>query len=177
MTKPSEHENQNFSTFRILLLFAAILSNVTIGSHKLHSFKKSSHFHKSCIENYGGIWMGQELWLTEKQISGLSSLGTQFIGRSGMEEAISSGILRGRPFGGISMAWAPNLNHVIRPLTNYKYHRVVCVELNAEPAPIILISIYMPYFNSSKKQESIVETIDAISMMQSIIEDHPNQNS
>ena len=120
--------------------------------------------------------MGQELWLSECQLKNLSDLGVQFVARSGMENAVSSGILRGRPFGGVCIAWSPNLNHAITPLTNYKHHRVVGIELHTAPLPIILVSIYMPYFNASKRQECILETINCISFLQSIISDHPNHH-
>ena len=108
--------NKDNSLFRLLLIFAALTTNISVASHNLHSYKKSSLFHKECIEKYEGIWLGQELWLSEKQLSNLSSLGVQFVARSGMEEAISSGILRGRPFGGVSIAWSPNLDHAVKPL-------------------------------------------------------------
>ena len=117
--------------------------------------------------------MGQELWLAEKQLPTMSSLGVQFVARSGMEEAVSTGILRGRPFGGTSIAWSADLDHAIKPLVNYKHKRVVCVELQSSPSPIILASIYMPYFNSSKREESILDTIDAISMLELVLDDHP----
>ena len=120
--------------------------------------------------------MGQELWLSEYQLKNLSDLGVQFVARSGMENAVSSGILRGRPFGGVSIAWSPNLNHAITPLTNYKHHRVVGIELHTAPSPIIFISVYMPYFNASKRQECILETIDCISILQAIISDHPDHH-
>ena len=106
--------------------------------------------------------MSQELWLADKQLHYLSSLGVQYVARSGMEDAVSSGILRGRLFGGVSISWSPNLDHVIRPLNNYKHHRVVGIELQAVPTPIILVSIYMPFFNASRRQECILETIDVI---------------
>ena len=76
--------------------------------------------------------MGQELWLTEHQLSSLNNLGTQFVAWSAMEDAISTGILRGRPFGGVSIAWSPTLNPFVRPLTNFRHKRVVGVEINSE---------------------------------------------
>ena len=87
--------------------------------------------------------MGQELWLQEKQLSVMNELGVQFVARSGMEEAVSSGIHGGRPYGGTSIAWAPELNHVIKPLVNYRHKRLVCVVMSAEPKPIIFVSIYI----------------------------------
>ena len=174
-TSQSQARNKSFSTtlFRLLFLFAAI-TNFTVGSHNLHSYKKSQQFHKSCIEKFGGVWLGQELWLTEKQIPTMTALGVQFVARSGMENAVSTGILRGRPYGGVSVAWSADLNHVVKPLVNYKHPRVVCIKLEALPSPIIISSIYMPFFNTSKRQECTLELIDAISMLQSVIDDHPN---
>ena len=85
-----------FLSFCLPLIFAA--STITIATHNLHGFNKCSTYHRSCLQRHEGIWMGQELWLTERQLSSLSKLGTQFTARSAMEDAISSGILRGRPF-------------------------------------------------------------------------------
>ena len=156
--------------------FAASINhptNVTIGSHNLHSYKKSSSFHKSCLQRYGGVWFGQELWLQESKLSVMSELGVQYVAHSGMEEAVSSGMLSGRPYGGVSISWAPDLNHVMRPLVNYKHKRLICVEMKAEPSSIIFISLYMPFYDSSNRAMCISETIDAISMLEEVIADHP----
>lgn len=58
------------------------------------------------------VWMCQEHWLSESQIPLMQNLGCQFFARSGMEEAISSGIYRRRPFGGVGIAWSSNLDQV-----------------------------------------------------------------
>ena len=101
---------KNISTSFVLTLFLVTLcqsetfnsKSILVASHNLHSFKTSSAYHKACLNKHGGIWMAQELWLTEKQLPLLHQLDTQFIARSGMEEAVSAGVLRGRPFGGVS---------------------------------------------------------------------------
>ena len=103
----------------------------------------------------------------------MSDLGVQFVARSGMEEAVGSGMLQGRPFGGVSIAWAPELHHAMKPLVNYRHKRLVCVEMAAEPKPILFISIYMPFFDSSKRTECLAETMDAIAMVEEILSDHP----
>ena len=117
--------------------------------------------------------MGQELWLSEKQLTELHQLDAQFVARSGMEEAISSGILRGRPFGGVSLSWSKDLNHVMSPLANYRHKRVVAAELKTENESILFISIYMPFYNSSKREKCLAETKDALSMIELLIDDHP----
>ena len=113
--------------------------------------------------------MGQELWLTERQLSSLSKLGTQFTARSAMEDAISSGILRGRPFGGVSISWSPKLNPLVRPLTNFRHKRVVGVEIDTEHNKTLFISIYMPFFDASKRDKCD----DTIPMLETILDLHP----
>ena len=117
--------------------------------------------------------MSQETWLPENRLSDLSQLGVQFVARSGMEDAISRGIYSGRPHGGVCIAWSPDMDHVIKPLVNYKYKRIVCVEMNAQPNPIIFASIYMPFFDASKRQECIAESVETIAMLEEILADHP----
>ena len=165
--------NSAFTTLLFVFAFAAVISNIAVGSHNLHGYKKSLPFHKSCIEQYGGIWFGQELWLQEKQLSQMTALGVQFVARSGMEDAVSSGILKGRPYGGVSIAWAPEINHAIKPLVNYRHKRLVCVEMTAIPKPVLFVCLYMPFYDSSKRMECLAETMDTISMLEELIADHP----
>ena len=76
------------------------ISKICIASHNL-GFHKFGPYHKNCNENFGGIW----IWLSEKQLPTLHQLGTKFTAISGMEDAVSSGILAGRPLGGVSISW------------------------------------------------------------------------
>ena len=159
--------------FRLCFIFASINKTFTVASHNLHGFKKSSAFHRQCLQQYGGIWFGQEHWLPENRLSQLNELGTQFVARSGMEDAVSNGIMRGRPYGGVSITWSSDMDHVIRPLVNYRHKRVVSVEAAAEPHPLLFICVYMPFFDSSKRQECLAETIETISMLEEMLSDHP----
>ena len=159
--------------FCFLILFTSTL-DITIASHNLHSFKQSVAYHRSCLQTYGGIWFAQELWLSENQLPMLQQLGTQFVARSGMEHAVSDGLLVGRPFGGVSISWSPNLNHLISPLTNFSHKRIVGLELKSGSKDILLICIYMPFYNSARRAECMAECIDAIEMLDTIIEQHPN---
>ena len=108
-----------------------------------------------------------------QQLSSFSSLGVQYIARSGMEESVSSGILRGRPFGGVSIAWSPNLNNSIKPLANFRHKRVVGIEAVSVEINYLLICTYMPFYDASKKDECMAEAIDAITMIENIINAHP----
>ena len=152
------------------LLFAATISQITVASHNLHSFKKSGAYHKSCVHNYGGIWFGQELWLSEKQLPKLQELDAQFVASSGMENAVSRGLLSGRPFGGVSIAWSPDLNHSITPISNFRHKRVVGIEFKAEDGNYLLLNVYMPFFDSANRTQCMVDTVDTLSMIENIME-------
>ena len=117
--------------------------------------------------------MGQELWLSEKQLPQMQQLNTQFVARSGMEQAVSAGLLRGRPFGGVSIAWSHDLDHVINPVSNYRHKRVVAVELQTDNDKFLLISVYMPFYDARKREQCLAETIDTLSMIELLIADHP----
>ena len=171
---PNCHSLLLFCLLCLLFTFNAETKDITIGSHNLHQFKTSAEYHKSCIKSHGGIWFGQELWLSEKQLPQLHQLDAQFVARSGMEEAVASGVLRGRPFGGVSIAWSPDLNHVISPLPNYKHKRVVAVELATSDKNIILMSAYFPFYDTNNRATYMAEYTDTISMIEIIINDHPH---
>ena len=120
--------------------------------------------------------MVQEHWLSEQQLPRFEQLNAQFFARSGMEDAISAGVFQGRPFGGVSICWSKNLNHVVTPISNYKHKRIVAVELKSQDRNLLLISAYMPYFNASGRNQCINETLDALSVIELLISDHPNHD-
>ena len=45
--------------------------------------------------------------------------------------------------------------------------------MRLEEEKILLISVYMPFLDSRNREASIRETIDAISMLELLIHDHP----
>ena len=171
----SKLSNMTILSFCLSLLFAASIASksVNIASHNLHSFKKSGAYHKQCLHTHGGIWMSQELWLSEKQLPTLQQLGTQFVARSGMEDSVSNGIMVGRPFGGVCISWSPDLDHLIFPIANFRHKRIVGVELKGGNKNYLLLCVYMPFFDSSNRAKCMTETVDALSMMETIIEQFP----
>ena len=162
-----------FITFESNCILATPLNSICIGSHNLHGFKKSVNYHKECLSTHKGVWFSQELWLQESQLSQLQQLGVQFSARSGMGHATSAGILRGRPFGGVAIAWSHDLDHVIKPVANFRHKRVVAVELQSQNDYFLLISVYMPFFDAGNKEECLAETQDALSMVDLLIDNHP----
>ena len=172
--EPRSYSSSLLTFFQLIFFFAALLTkDIVIGSHNFHGFKTSVSYHRDCIENLKGIWFGQELWLSDRQLPMLHQLNAQFVARSGMEEAATTRILSGRPHGGVSIAWSPDLDHVITPVANFRHKRVVAVELETANDKFLLLSIYMPFFNSSTREVCLSETIDALSIIELLIDDHP----
>ena len=117
--------------------------------------------------------MIQEHWLSEHQLQQLHTLDVQFVAQLGMENSLSSGIYRGRPFGGVAICWSPDLDYAVKPISNFKHKCVVAVELKTAAFDVLLISVYMPFFNSRNRDQCLDETTDAISMIELLIDDHP----
>ena len=86
--------------------------------------------------------MAQEHWLSEKQLPMLQQLGINFVARSGMEDAVSSGILTGRPYGGVSISWSRDLDHAITPISNFRHKRIVGVEMKTSENSILFLCVY-----------------------------------
>ena len=165
--------------FFVKSTFAAsipIQTDITIATLNLHGFSTSSNYLKDCLKSHGGIWFIQEHWLSESKLQQLQKLDVQFVARSGMEDAVSSGIYRGRPFGGVSICWSPSLSHFISPISNFKHKRIVAVELKTADGNFILISVYMPFYNAGRREQCMAETVDALSMVELLIEDHPHHH-
>ena len=165
--------------FFVTITFASFIpqtKNVTIATFNVHGLSSSTDYIRSCISSYGGIWMLQEHWLSELQLQQLQQLNTQYVARSGMEDAVTTGVFRGRPFGGVAICWSSDLNELVTPIVNYKHKRVVAVELAQASGNILLICSYMPFYNASRREHCIAETIDAIAMIELLIEEHPNHH-
>ena len=160
--------------FLLSFVFNSETKDINIASHNLHGFKTSSEYHKTCINKIGGIWMSQEHWLSNKQLPQLQKLNAQFFATSGMEDAVSAGVMRGRPHGGVAIAWSHDLNHAITPLTEYKHKRVVSIMLKTEKENIIFINVYMPFLDSRKPDICRAETFETLTMIETIVHDHPH---
>ena len=60
------------------------------------------------------------------------------------------------------------------PLTHFGHKRIVGIEVKCKDANMLMICVYMPFYNSSCRAECTAETIDAITMIDNILEQHPS---
>ena len=86
-----------------------------------------------------------------------------------MTKKMSSGILKGRPFGGTGFLFSKNLSLSIRPRTQYNHERVTVMELSTDKGVILLINAYMPFYNTRNLPEQVALYKDTIAYIDSII--------
>ena len=91
-----------------------------------------------------------------------------------MEDAVSTGVYRGRPFGGVAICWSSDLNHMISPIANFKHKRVVAAEMKLSNCNVLFICVYMPFFNAGKRDQCMVEAMDAISLIDLLVDEYPD---
>ena len=60
-----------------------------------------------------------------------------------------------------------------QPLVNYRHKRDVCVEMTAGPDLLLFASVYMTFFDASKRLECIAATNETIAMLEEVLSDHP----
>ena len=147
----------------LLIIFAAANITLSIASHNLHGFKKSSAFHKQCLETYGGVWLGQNL---VPRKSFVSTLRTQ--------RSVCRPLWDGRRchqrHHAWETVWRSQHSVVARSRSRHqtahelRHKRSVAVEVETKPYSLLLLSIY------------IADTVDVISMLEEIVSNHPLHN-
>ena len=71
-----------------------------------------------------------------------------------MDDILSNGILRGRPFGGVGFLWHKCLNINMQVLKSDPYGRCLVTQLNIQSKAILLFNLYLPCFESSADYRS-----------------------
>lgn len=87
---------------------------VSFCSFNLHGFDNSKAYLNVLLKTHDVTFV-QEHWLTNDNLLKLYNLNYEFVayGKSAMDEKCSSGILKGRPFGGVAVMWNKKLDNVI----------------------------------------------------------------
>ena len=82
----------------------------------------------------------------------------------------SSGLLLGRPFGGIDILWRKSIGDCIQ-IHKYNDSRVLAIEYNNGNRKLLAVNIYMPCDDRSTNNANYDEFIKYLGMMHSIIND------
>ena len=132
-------------------------TELKIVSFNMHGFNQGCVAIDELIRNYTpDIFLIQEHWLTPANLCKLDIFSSYAaFGCSAMTDTIESGILRGRPFGGVSILINNNIHSLCKTITCSERYVIVKV------ANYIIVSIYLP----------CVGTIDRLLICEDVLND------
>jgi len=127
----------------------------TVISYNLHGFNQGEPLLREfCANHLPHVVYVQEHWLSNINMSNILSLSDNYycLCTSAMEDAIQSGILRGRPFGGVAILFRNDLSHAVKIALSERY-------IIARISNVFFINIYAPAANTKYDQLSELQKI------------------
>lgn len=119
-------------------------------SFNLRGFNSSlGLLHDLCNDNC--VISIQEHWLRPDELNKLALVHSDFnfSAVSGMNNAVSAGVLSGRPFGGVGFLWNKRLNNQMSFIKGDPEGRCLVYKLNVRNRSILLINVYLPCCDNS----------------------------
>jgi len=143
--------------------------NVTIGSYNMHGFNQGKVFLNDLC-NFCDIIMLQEHWLLPHDLARINNFCNNFIGlsSSAMDHAISCGVLRGRPHGGIGILVNKRLASCLRCILLDE--RIIIISIGS----MLLVNLYLPTLNSADAYKETVT--DILAKIENVIASQKNMN-
>ena len=116
----------------------------------MHGFKNGSVFLKELCVNNDVVFV-QEHWLLRSHLHKLSDIDDNFClyGKSAMDNIQSTGILTGRPFGGVGVLWRKSLGSVISSVDCSEDGRVVVIKIEHGSSNLLCFGVYLPCYDHS----------------------------
>ena len=156
-------------------------TQLKLRTHNLNGFKNSKEFLlEECINNSFSVLAMQEHWLkpTYRKNMGTNSLKVlhpkfDAYATSGMASHIDQRVLKGRPYGGTGFLFHKSLSKCIRASVNEKHDRISVMELSTATDNILLISAYMPYYNTDNNAEQLLEYRSTLAYIENLMECNP----
>jgi exonuclease III len=115
----------------------------------------------------------QEHWLRKDNMDRLGLINTDFCfyGISSMNNAVSTGFLKGRPFGGTAFLWNSKLNNSVKVLDADPEGRCIAISISLGDRNLVVFNVYLPCHDSSAQYES--DIINYVGFIDSVL----NSNS
>lgn len=156
-------------------------SRLKFRSHNVNGFNNSKEYlMQECNESSFSVLALQEHWLkpTHRRHMGTNSLkvlhpGFDAYATSGMTSQIGQRILKGRPYGGTGFLFDKSLSKCIRAKVDQQHNHVSVLEFNTVNEKILLLSVYMPYYNTDNNPEQLIEYQSTVAFIENVMECHP----
>jgi hypothetical protein len=128
---------------------------LSVASFNMHGFKSGfSQLFDLC--KFHDLIAVQEHWLREDEFCKFNSVNDnfQFTSVCGMKSVLSSGVLVGRPFGGIAILWNKRLSKNITFLSADQDGRCLAIKVDFPSSTIIVVNVYFPCSERSSSYRS-----------------------
>ena len=115
--------------------------SLSVVTYNMHGFNQGcTLLQELCESNLYDVIFVQEHWLSPAVINKILNFNDKYIGYgiSAMSDAVSCGVLRGRPYGGVSILLKEKYAKVCKGV--YSFDRLVAISL----CDLLLINTYMP---------------------------------
>ena len=152
--------------------------SITISSHNINGFKED-YVHSRCNSNLNSIHCIQEHWLrpAHKKIRGVNQLRVVHpafdgYGVSAMKKVHTSGVYRGRGFGGTGFVFNKSFAPFLRPVLRYESERVSVMEVSDRGGSILIINVYCPF--KQPGDEHRVNYLETLGFIENILSSNPS---
>jgi len=116
-----------------------------LASHNMRGFKTSCNLVKELVDENVIVAL-QEHWLRPDNLSNLSMISNNiaYYGVSGMTEKTCSGLVSGRPFGGVAFVWNRDYSKYVKALGSNASGRCCAITVTLGTRSVIIINVYFP---------------------------------
>ena len=118
-------------------------NEIRIVSFNCSGFKSSREYICNALLGNNAIIALQETWLMPHEITLPGSLSDNFQSFSSSSVSVEEGLLRGRPYGGLSFLWHKSLSQVVR-IVQYDDNRLLGLMCNFGETSVLLLNVYLP---------------------------------
>ena len=129
-----------YTTFKCILILLTLSYSLRVTSYNCRNLKSSIDNVRQLCDTHDIIFL-QETWLTNDELSLLKCLHADFYADGVSAMDTTSGILIGRPFGGICILWRKSIGACIHV---HKYNtRVMGIEFDNGSRKLLAVNIYI----------------------------------
>jgi len=131
------------------------LSALSLASFNMRGFNSGFGMARDLSGQFSILAL-QEHWLSKVNMDKLGLINDDFCfyGVSGMNNVLSSGFLRGRPFGGTAFMWKSEFNNKVKILDADPEGRCSAICLSLGSRTLIIFNVYLPCQGSNMQYES-----------------------
>ena len=117
---------------------------LVLSTFNCHNVKSSIGELQELCEKSDIIFL-QETWLLESELGILDTISNKFYSKGISSVKHDSGVLRGRPHGGLAILWRKELDHC--KVINMMDDRIMGFEIKCNDKKLFFVNLYMPFCN------------------------------